>query len=94
LRGSHSWLPRPAATSKDPGSDLTRATPQYHGIVVDVNDPGIWMPGLGDLVGIGTGRQACPDVEELADSIVTQEPYRPHQELTVGARWAESPARS
>ena len=72
----------------------TRETPQYQGIVVDVNDPGIWMPGLGDLVGIGTGRQACPDVEELADSIVTQEPYRPHQELTVGARWAESPARS
>jgi hypothetical protein len=57
-----------------------------HGIVVDVDDPGIRMPGLGDLVGIGTGRQAGPDVEELADSVVTQEPYRPYQELTVGAR--------
>jgi hypothetical protein len=44
------------------------------------------MTGLGDLVGVGTGRQPGPDVEELADSVVAQEPYRAHQELAVGAR--------
>src|SRR6185437_11574080 len=59
---------------------------EYHGIVVDVNDTSIRMPGLGDLVGIGTGRQPGPDVEELADSAVAQEPSRVHQELAVCAR--------
>ena len=48
---------------------------EYHGIVVDIDDPSVRMPGLGDLIGVGTGWQPGPDVEELADSVVAQEAY-------------------
>ena len=45
-----------------------RAWREHLGVVVDVDDPGVRLDGLGGLVGVRGGRQPAAHVEELADA--------------------------
>lgn len=54
-------------------------------VVVDVDDPAVGGDGLRDLVDVLPGRQARPDVEELADAQLRgQIVHRAHEERAVG----------
>ncbi len=57
---------------------------QDHGIVVDVDDPALRRDRLRDLMHAPGGRQAGPEVEELADAgLGDQVAHRPGQEIAV-----------
>ena len=54
-------------------------------IVVDVDDSGVRLNGLGDLMGVVRGRDASADVQELPDaSLGGQVPHDSGQERPVG----------
>ena len=60
---------------------------QDQGIVVHVDDLGLRGHALGDLMGIVRGRQAGPDIQELADpGLAGQVPHHPPEEQAVLAR--------
>jgi hypothetical protein len=57
---------------------------QYQGIVVDVDDLALRRHALGDLMGVVRGRQAGPDIQELADpGLAGQVPDHPPEEQAV-----------
>ena len=59
---------------------------QHDGVVVHVDHPALGGDGLGDLVAVGRGRDAGPDVEELPDPrLGGQVADRAGHEGTVGA---------
>jgi hypothetical protein len=58
---------------------------QHDRVVVHVDDPRLRGQLLGDLVDVARGRDAGPDVEELADAgLGDQEPHGPAHERPLG----------
>jgi hypothetical protein len=55
----------------------------HHRFVVDIDDAGVRVGLLRDLARVRAGRQAGPDVEELPDPGIAEEPDRADQELAV-----------
>ena len=56
------------------------------GVDVGVDDPGVRVGLLGDLVHVALGRDAGADVEELPDARGAEEPHGVAEELAVGPR--------
>jgi hypothetical protein len=62
-----------------PGLGVT----DHDGVVVDIDDTGVLVTFLSDLIRVRTGREPGADVEKLADARIPQEPDRADQEGAV-----------